>query len=260
MSYKKNNGTDSSYLWMGYSDLMAGLFLSFILVFTAMQKKQEEKNKKFQKMKSQIEQMSSLESQLKQSKQMDSLVSGLKEELIDIVDALKKRKTCVNVEFEASGLTIKAYSKTSENFWFESGSSDLLSSGTDCLKEVSDIWISRLYQSDSYSSKIKQITIDGHTNSLAIRNKKSALYDVDPFVSNMRLSQSRASNAAEVILKQTAKDQGIQKWLRTKITANGRSYGNLIYNKSTGKEDLFKSIRVEFSITLLKPEGGSIDG
>jgi len=270
-SNKPRAGTDDSYLWMSYSDLMAGLFLSFILIFVAMQKSQEKEHESLVKIKKKIEKMTDMQKSQeiqnnslikikKKIEKMTSLENGLEQEIVKIASTLNRKKTCINVKFEASGLTLKASSKASKNFWFESGSSDLLETGVDCLKEVSKFWIISLYRSDEYSSKIKQITIDGHTNSLAIKNSKSIFYDKDSFVSNMRLSQSRASNAAEIILRQTSKDRKIQKWLRTKITANGRSFGSLVYDETTGKEDLSKSIRVEFSVTLASLESENVDG
>ena len=236
MSSSKKNRFDNSYIWLSYSDLMAGMFLCFLLVFFSINDKQKKDSQEAFEVKKKLEQIS-----------MTQLT--IEDELFNIVEKLKKDPSCENVNFRIKSLTIEATAKNQSNFWFNSGKSELLIGGKECVKKITHSWAKPLFKNKQYKQIISQLSVDGHTNTDKI-SIKSEYYSSDDFISNMRLSQARATRAVEEILINSKGDRGLYKWLQENLTANGRSYSQPIFNN--GREDKLKSIRVEFSISLKK--------
>jgi outer membrane protein OmpA-like peptidoglycan-associated protein len=104
---------------------------------------------------------------------------------------------------------------------------------------------------EKYRDKIAEIRIEGHTNTIPIKQNS------DPYLDNMDLSQDRARNVLAFLRSQKCflelepeRQTRLQYWL----TANGLSYGRTVDLNDTlsffsGKQiDNNKSRRVEFRI------------
>lgn len=125
---------------------------------------------------------------------------------------------------------------------FEFGQYELKASGKEFLDEFLPRYV-RILQSNEYEPYIAEIIIEGYTDS------------VGSYLSNLSLSQNRALAVASYCLADDGsileKDSIAR--LRKIVTANGRSYSNLIYNED-GTENADASRRVEFKFRLKDEE------
>lgn len=135
----------------------------------------------------------------------------------------------------------------------------LFQSGSDAIqpkfKEILDEFLPKYFDiliKDSLRSRIKEIRIEGHTDT-----EPAPRYDPDPYIANTILSQNRALNVLRYFRSMDAfqkyseeEKKQIEYWL----TSNGLSYGKSLdsdgkYTFSTNKEiDMARSRRVEFRI------------
>lgn len=99
-----------------------------------------------------------------------------------------------------------------------------------------------IVQSDKYRKDIREIRIEGHTSS----DFDGADDDLDKYIKNMELSQSRTRAILEFVMRLPTSAKNAN-WAKARITANGLSSSRLIYDKD-GKEDEEKSRRVEFRL------------
>jgi len=94
-----------------------------------------------------------------------------------------------------------------------------------------------------FKDKIEEIRVEGHTSQeWGDKNQK------DSYLSNMKLSQQRASNVLEYCYN--IPDYTINRnilWLQSKLRANGMSFSKLIY-KYNNIPDQINSKRVEFRV------------
>ena len=114
---------------------------------------------------------------------------------------------------------------------FDEAQSDLKPKFKEILDDFFPRYISVLSKS-KYKDNIKEIRIEGHTNSNG------------EYFSNMELSQNRTRSVLQYCMGLTSKEEA--EWLRGVITANGLSSSHLIYRN--GVEDKNLSRRVEFRI------------
>lgn len=171
-----------------------------------------------------------------QQEKLDKLI-GIRSEL---VETLKK-------EFENSSLNVIVDEQTGaitfdSGILFDFAQSELKPSGKEFLDEFLPRYISIL-QGSEYEPYIAEIIIEGHTDSIG------------SYLSNLSLSQNRALAVARYCLADNGVilERGSIDKLRKIVTANGRSFSNLIYNED-GTENADASRRVEFKFRLKDEE------
>lgn len=242
MAYKKNRVEDEeTTYWLSYSDMMAALLLTFVLIisFTMLQAKKQYEQKEQELVEQQqlvAEQQELVEEQQavmeKQQEQLDKLV-GVRSELIE---ALKE-------EFDDTDLRVSVDPQTGSitfdsSVLFDFNKYTLKESGKEFLEEFLPRYLSVLLSSD-YKEYISEIIIEGHTDTQG------------EYLMNLELSQKRALSVASFCLDEEGGILPIAEVLelRSIVTANGRSYSNPIYN-SDGTVNMDASRRVEFKFRL----------
>ena len=114
---------------------------------------------------------------------------------------------------------------------FDEAQSDLKPKFKEILDDFFPRYIAVLSRS-KYKDNIKEIRIEGHTNSNG------------DYFSNMELSQDRTRSVLQYCMGMMSKEE--EEWLRGVITANGLSSSHLILKNGVEDKDL--SRRVEFRI------------
>ena len=236
---KKNKKGEDSFVWLSYSDLSTGLMISFILIFIVT----ENKNTNF--MKSAIEPVVEAREAFNKTNEV-------------VIKLVRKKNRCKGAVITSrSGYpdTIQiTYKEGRKNSWFSSGNYRLRKHAKGCLSSFGKIWLREMYRENKkHSIKIKNLIIEGHTNSLAMGKSRGKGSEVN-FLDNLELSQQRAFEATKHILRVTpARIMGFSNnfdtWKRRILSANGRSYSDRILKKSRN-EDFENSKRVEFKYIL----------
>ena len=266
---KKVNATkapEELTFWQSYSDMMAALLLVFVLIITfaisltksTYEEKQAEleaRNAKIseyeeilKQKEAEVEQQTTafalqqekLEQQQEkleqQQEKLDSIV-GIKTEIISrLKDEFKN--TEMNIQIDPSTGAISFDS----SILFDVDKADLKQAGKDFLNEFFPMYFQTLL-SDEMKEYVAEVIIEGHTD-----NNGSYLHNLD-------LSQRRASAVVKYCLGQNSKmfDETELETIRSLVTANGRSYYELIY-KEDGEVDLQASRRVEIKFRLREDE------
>ena len=220
--------------WMSFSDLMTGLMVIFMFVAISyileVQKAEQQRQKvvtDFQDSKSAIYK--------------------------DLRSAFDEEKKEWEMEI-GKDLSIRF---TNPQVLFALGKSDV----TPTFQKILNDFLPRYFNillKEEYRTRIKEIRIEGHTDTLAIYSKSS-----DPYIGNVLLSQERSAKVLEYFrqmeyyknLSEKQKEQ-LQYW----ITANGLSYGRTL---DDNKQESFLSHepinanysrRVEFRIITTSEE------
>lgn len=220
--------------WMSFSDLMTGLMVIFMFVAISyileVQKAEEQRQK--------------IVTDFQDSK------SAIYKDLRSAFDEEKKEW-----EMEiGKDLSIRF---TNPQVIFALGKSAVTPAFQNILNEFLPRYFNILLK-EEYSARIKEIRIEGHTDTLAIYSKSS-----DPYIGNILLSQERSAKVLEYFrqmeyykkLSEKHKEQ-LQYW----ITANGLSYGRTLDNNKQESFLSHKSInanysrRVEFRIITTSEE------
>ena len=123
---------------------------------------------------------------------------------------------------------------------FETGSSTLKAEGLAQLNRLIPVYLGVLLQ-DEYRDYVAEIIIEGHTDSTG------------SYEHNLELSQNRALNVAKYCLNMGTLTQTQKTWLKSIITAQGRSFSDPVYDEN-GVEDQERSRRVEIKFRLKDAE------
>ena len=226
LTKRVNKGNESN--WRSFSDIMTGLMVIFMFIaisyINEVQKKQQQRDIIFEEFKATKEELfSELENSFK---------DDFNEWEVELDKDLSIKFTNPDVLFEAGQTSIRPYFSTILN---------------DFLPRYFDILLQ-----DKYEDKIIEVRIEGHTDAVP-----APLFDRDPYIGNIKLSQQRSANVLKYFRLMdyyqnlnSSKEQRLQFWL----TANGLSYGRTLdENKEltaiSGKSVNYSySRRVEFSI------------
>lgn len=164
-------------------------------------------------------------------------VEGIREILLvreDVVEELKNKLedgpgSVVHVEDNG---TVRFL----DNVLFAQGSAIVSTRGREQLAAFTNRYLSVLLENEDFKSQLRAIVIEGHTN-----NDGSYEYNLD-------LSQRRAFSVMMVILAEAGENTDILKAL---VTANGRSFSELIYRGTARTEvDKEASRRIEIHFRL----------
>lgn len=211
-------------VWLSVSDLMTGLMVIFLFIAIAY---------------------------ISRVQQNQSVLTDYVETKNQLHDKLVKEFEGDTIKWQMAigkDLSMKFKEPT---VLFASGSYEL----TPRFKEILDEFLPRYFNillNDSLKNNIQEIRIEGHTDNVPI-----PLYDEDPYIANVILSQQRALSVLRYLRKmpsfqQYSEEQ--QSLLEFWFTANGLSYGKAVdnagnyINKSHNEIDKDMSRRVEFRI------------
>lgn len=242
MRRTRRRGTDeeTSY-WLSYSDMMAALLLTFVLIisFTMLQSKilYDDKQNELDLQQEELEEQKGIvEEQQKvmddQQEQLDELI-GVRSELIK---ALKD-------EFDDTNLSVKVDEKTGaitfdSSVLFDFNKYNVKDTGKEFLDEFVPRYFNVLMD-EKFKGYVTEIIIEGHTDTEG------------GYLSNLELSQKRALSVATYCLDENENVLPMDEVeiLRGIVTANGRSFSNPIYNED-GTVNMDASRRVEFKFRL----------
>lgn len=255
-------GSEESYVWISYSDLMTSVTFAFIFLFLVFVAKYREEN---QKNKSLSEEVSTVSSLIAAQNRSGDILEELKRDL-------SAEKDCDGVGWEVNrtesliSATVSETTSREKGAWFKSGESELQESAKRCLDVFSVKWLKAMYGDIGIRKNIQGLVIEGHTDSDPIRTKANR------FLGNLELSQERAYNAAVYIIEHLTKERfaidseenwnNFRGWTERVINATGRSYAKLIGKGAAsdsdgyvvpGTEDKRRSRRIEFR-TLIRSD------
>jgi len=208
---RNNTNEEKSNFWVSYADIMAGLLLMFILILLVIVFDYKDV---LQQKQSKIDQMLGIRTQ--------------------IIESLQKEfeNTNLKLEIDAQTGAIRFPGKV----FFDYNSIWINNQGRNDLAVFIPRYIEILL-GINFRPYISQIIVEGHTD-----NTGTYMY-------NLELSQSRALAVVKEIYKEGFPDFNEKELLKQFITANGRSFSQLIYNEDNTVNNS-KSRRVEFKFRL----------
>ena len=188
-------------------------------------------------MEEQAKQLSAQQSQIEnQQKQMENLI-GIRSELIEALKEAFEGTARVSVDSKTGAI------KFDSSVLFEYAGDELSGEGEDFLESFLPRYFDVLL-GDEFRDYLSEIIIEGHTDSDGT------------YIYNLELSQRRALAVAEFCLEEDGPldlSWDELQTLREIVTANGRSYSDLIYDEN-GEEDQQSSRRVEIKFRLKEEE------
>ncbi len=203
--------------WVSYSDLMAGMLLVFVLLLVvALFHFAELTRQKQRRLRSQEDKMKSFYA-LQQR-----LIGDLRERF----DA-----ETASIDPDTGVLQIDS------GILFGEGETALSAAGQARLTAIFEAYINVVLD-DEYRAFIKQIEIEGHTNSNGT------------YLFNLELSQQRALTVMRQLLAQAGQRRQA---LQQMTVAGGRSFSHLIRD-AQGREDPIRSRRIEIKFRLKEAE------
>ncbi len=256
-----------SIFWVSLADLNTSLMMCFLVVFLGiayLSAKRDEENKK--KLSDNAKEGVAFHDA---AKKLEAAKGMINQAIESAAENIRKefRSKCEGVSSIVANkeeLSLTVEFKSSDLSWFAPDVAKPKASGETCLKAFVPMWLGEIYALESGETKlVDQLIIEGHTDSTSGKDT-----DEDPYLYNLRLSQNRSLEVAKYILDfkkgipresylnylRIQKDwDGYVGWLKSHLTATGRSYSQLrkIVNSSGVEvEDKDKSRRVEFRIIL----------
>ncbi|NLC43545.1 MAG: OmpA family protein [Clostridiales bacterium] len=177
------------------------------------------------------------EEELNRRENQASVQEASKNELIEghtnIIDALLVQFSEFNQQLHIDDQTGSI--RLGDGYLFESSESDITEEGANYLKEFVPIWLTILLNEEN-RDYIAEIIIEGHGD------------DQGTYLSNLNLSQRRASEVARYILSEEMPNFEYKEQAAGYITANGKSFSQPVV--IDGNIDKEKSRRVEFKFRL----------
>ena len=262
----KRKKSETQGYWQSYSDMMAALLLVFILVMSSIllqstklyeQKLIDQKTAQ-EEIDRQLEQLSEqavlLEDQAEKMKEQEKLLNTQKEtmeyqqqQLDQIIGVKAQIIEELSTAFTNSSMSVTVDQETGSimldsNILFDVGKSDIKPEGRKYLEEFLPVYFNVLLNED-ISPYISEIIIEGHTDTTGT------------YMNNLKLSQERAFSVSSYIFNTYAtgmSEESIDQ-MHNMITANGRSWNDLVYN-ADGTENKDASRRVEFKFRLKDDE------
>jgi chemotaxis protein MotB len=182
-------------------------------------------------------QLASQQAQLEnQQMQIEQLV-GLKTRIIaSLSNALKQSNISATVDTVTGSIALES------DVLFESGRYELSEAGLSFVDRFLPVYLDVLF-AEGYREYVSEIIIEGHTDSDG------------GYLSNLELSQERALAVANCLLTSAGDflTDAEEENLRSKLTANGHSMSNPVYNEN-GEIDMDASRRVEIKFSLKDEE------
>ncbi len=248
--YKHKIGASHGF-WQSYSDMMAALLLVFILlvavVCSQFLKANDLYEEKLKELAEQQEKLAEQQEKLNQQQvKMKEQEKRLAQQQAIIDDVIGVKATIVNSliqAFHGSDLKVEIDPQTGtirldSSILFEFDSAKLSDEGKQVLKVFLPKYLSVLFDPTNIKY-ISEIIVEGYTD-----NDGEYMY-------NLQLSQKRAYAVSSYWLDTDNHifEDKYRPDLRQRLTANGKSFSNLIY-KSSGGVDKDRSRRVEIKFRL----------
>ena len=213
----RHGGGEAPNFWVSYSDLMAGMLLVFILLLSvAMFHYAEFNQRKEQLLRRQEQKLASFH------RMQQRIIKQLARALIGETVTVDPQTGAVQI---GSGIL------------FGEGEAELRPEGKERLATIFDAYV-KVILDDRFREAVKQIEIEGHTNSNGT------------YLFNLELSQQRAL----AVMKELLTRAGPQSEnLEQMVVAGGRSFTHLVRDEN-GLEDPVKSRRIEIKFRLKEEE------
>lgn len=163
--------------------------------------------------------------------------------VVEVRDILEVRRQIAAALQESlddvPGLSVEVDSTTGvirfgDDILFDEGSAVLRADGRVQLAAFADNYFSVLFGNPDYVEQLEEVVVEGHTN------------DNGSYMYNLKLSQDRAYAVMAYLL---ASAEGRADYLKTYVTANGRSFSRVI-TTADGRVDKERSRRIEIRFRL----------
>lgn len=218
--------------WVSFSDIMTGLMVIFLFISIAFLRKVQIKQEE-------------IERQNKIVKSISKEFYVNREALIKAFEKLEKE-----LKTSKSGVKFDDVSFDRKALTFKFDSKDLFRSSSyqpsEKFQRQLDLFMPRFFAIIlEYQEKIIEVRIEGHTDNAPLHS--SGQYFKDSFMANIQLSQQRATNVlygfqSSGYFRNLSGEE--KELLRSKITANGLSYGRPVVSDPSADENR----RVEFTV------------
>ena len=223
--FKKRVEEEETNFWISISDLMAGILIIFILLF--------------------IFKMLDYQGEIEKQEVIQEELNETKEKIIQLTNTRLIIIALLKEEFEKEEIDILIDENTGaiklrEGVLFDTSESIIKEEGKEFLKEFMPIYFRILLDNEEIRQELAEIIIEGHTD------------DVSTYMYNLKLSQLRSYNVVELLFSDEFNYKN-KDLLVKHLTANGKSYSNLIY-KENNEVDRDSSRRVEFKFKLKEEE------
>ena len=205
-------GEGNNVFWTTMSDLMLGLAIIFMTLFTLAMTGCTQ---------------NTVEQKQEQIKASQELIEKLEKE---------------NIEAQVDKMSGDI--KISDLELFELNSWNLSPKGKQYLDKLVPIYVNTIFSKEELLNGIENIVIQGHTDSQSFIGLSSK---DEQFAKNMELSLKRANSVAEYMFK-TNYDKTYSEKLRKMLVVEGKSFNEPIL--VNGTEDYAKSRRVELKVKV----------
>lgn len=247
---KKTHSDSENFVWITFSDLLTTLFMVFMVISLWAIKNQDAQKKKGEECIENLNAVTQFENAKRES------LNKLSKKMTAEFKTLQKSGICIDANIEEVEGTggFRIFQKEGLMPWFVDGDSKLSNDAMLCLKGIGDIWVKQINSDKEVSFSLKQIVIEGHSNS----KKFVGDNEENSFLKNLELSQNRALQASRFLIEKIKspilkKNHKVR--LRDLLTALGKSYLEPVKNE-LNEEDLERSKRLEFKVVLESKTNG----
>ena len=212
------SGQETEEHWVSISDVMAGLMVIFLFIAISYMVNANNKTDRIRAMRDNIEQLLDA---------YTNLQADLSEELKAEFEGtpIKKRQFQIKWQGHLDMATLSIRFKKP----FTQGDATVPSAFKNVLRDFFPRYIAILTKPE-YKNGIAEIRIEGHTSSEWFDQSTGS----EAYLNNMELSQNRARNVLDYILRIAHSKVVLNRaWLRKNLTANGLSSSQLVLNLNT---------------------------
>ncbi|MEB1809730.1 MAG: OmpA family protein [Bacillaceae bacterium] len=225
-SFRSLRNQHDDNFWPTFTDLLTGILLVILLIFLFYVMLENERLAALE------EEIIDKQLLIEEQEEQIERITGLRTDII----------TGLQLEFESSDIPMEIDPNTGaiifdSELLFDYGESALKQASKEQLQNIIPRYISVLYD-DQFREQIAEIIVEGHTD------------DEGSFMYNLTLSQERAFSVVQYLLGEEIGTYEHKEQLKTDITANGRSWSNLVYDSDSGEVDPDKSRRVEIKFRI----------
>ena len=227
-------GQETEEHWVSISDVMAGLMVIFLFIAISYMVNANRKTERITKLRDKIENLLDA---------YRNLQADLSEDLrVEFEEDLTKEEWRGYLDMETLSIRFKKP--------FLPGEPNVPESFKNVLSKFFPRYIAILAK-PKYKNEIDEIHIEGHTSSVwkgESKLEKDYSREDAVYLENMKLSQNRARNVLQYVLRSDRPQIVLNKeWIKKNLTANGLSSSKLILNPD-GTENKEESRRVEFRV------------
>lgn len=208
----KQEQEEENVFWVTMSDMLLGLMMVFMVLFTMAMTGYTQKK---------------IQQQVTQSEVAKELIKNMKEQ---------------NINVQIDKMTGQV--KISELELFDLNSYTLSNKGRQYLDKFIPVYINTIFSNPKLYTRINNIVVEGHTDSQTFKSVSSK---EEQFTKNMDLSLLRA-NAVEDYIFKTNYNRKYTPNLTKTLVVEGKSFTEPIM--VNGKEDYCKSRRVELKLII----------